>query len=291
MKVLLDTDIGSDIDDAVALAYLLARPDCELLGVTTVTGAAVARAKLASALCRAAGRNVPVFPGAERPLLIEQRQKDCPQAAALPRWSHQESFPENLAVDFLRDTIHAHPGEVTLLTIGPLTNAALLYALDPEIPSLVREHVAMVGSFGVGQLAAERRGKGEWNAVGDPHATAICFRDGLRRAVGLDVTLQVRLAAAEVRRRFTHPLLRPVLDFAEVWFQRRDVITFHDPLAAAVVFEPSLCTWQRGRVQILLGAEGREGITEFTPDPAGPHVVADAVEPERFFEHYFATFA
>ena len=55
-KVLFDTDIGSDIDDAVALAYLLAQPQCDLLGITTVTGESVKRAELASALCSVAGR-------------------------------------------------------------------------------------------------------------------------------------------------------------------------------------------------------------------------------------------
>ena len=66
-KVLFDTDIGSDIDDAVALAYLLAQPECELLGITTVTGEAVRRAQLASALCLDAGKQVPIFPGQEAP--------------------------------------------------------------------------------------------------------------------------------------------------------------------------------------------------------------------------------
>ena len=56
-KVLLDTDIGSDIDDAVCLAYLLAQPECELLGITTVTGEAEKRARMASALCKVAGKS------------------------------------------------------------------------------------------------------------------------------------------------------------------------------------------------------------------------------------------
>ena len=63
-KIILDTDIGSDIDDAVCLAYLLAQPDCELLGITTVAGEAEARARMASALCKVAGKDVPIFPGA-----------------------------------------------------------------------------------------------------------------------------------------------------------------------------------------------------------------------------------
>jgi len=60
-KVLLDTDIGNDIDDALCLAYLLAQPECELLGVTTVTGEAEKRAMMVSALCKIAGKNIPVM--------------------------------------------------------------------------------------------------------------------------------------------------------------------------------------------------------------------------------------
>ena len=71
-KVLLDTDIGSDIDDSAALAYLLAQEKCDLLGVTTVSGEPVRRAQMVSALLRAAGRSdIPVYPGAALPMLIE----------------------------------------------------------------------------------------------------------------------------------------------------------------------------------------------------------------------------
>ncbi len=82
-KILLDTDIGSDIDDAVCLAYLLAQPECELMGITTVSGEPEKRAAMASAQCRAAGKEIPIFPGAPLTLLTGQRQAECPQAAAL----------------------------------------------------------------------------------------------------------------------------------------------------------------------------------------------------------------
>lgn len=61
VKLLLDTDIGSDIDDAVCLAYLLAQPQCELLGITTVSGEPIRRAMIASAICTAAGKDVPIY--------------------------------------------------------------------------------------------------------------------------------------------------------------------------------------------------------------------------------------
>lgn len=284
-KILLDTDIGSDIDDALCLAYLLAQPECELLGVTTVTGEGSQRAALASALCRVAGREVPIHVGAEEPLLVEQRQRHAPQARALERWPHVTDFPRGEGVEFLRRTIRDHPGEVTLLTIGPLTNAALLFAVDPEIPRLLKGLVMMGGVF------HSRKRITEWNAMLDPHATAIVYRApvALHRSVGLDVTLQVRMSAAEVRRRFDAPLLRPVLDFAEVWFEEQDEILFHDPLAAVTLFDEDVCGFEQGRVTVDL--EGKPGRTLFeVGEEDAPHEVATTVDSERFFDNFFALF-
>lgn len=289
MKVILDTDIGSDIDDAICLAYLLAQPACELLGVTTVSGEPVERAKLASALCKAAGKQVPIYPGAEQPLLSVQRQPRSQQSAMLDRWPHETEFPHAGAVEFLRRTIRAHPGEVTLLAIGPMTNVALLFATDPEIPALLKQLVMMIGVFtdlqeGVGPL--------EWNAICDPHAAAMVYNatPTIHRSIGLDVTTQVTMKVNEVRQRFQGPLLRPVLDFAEVWFKERDTITFHDPLAAVTLFDDKICTFRRGQVDVELMNPHTMGMTKWK-EGEGPHEVALAVKPDRFFEHYFGTLA
>jgi len=296
-KILLDTDIGSDIDDAVCLAYLLANQECELLGITTVSGEADRRAQMASALCTVAGKKVPIYPGREEPLLPGLAwQPKAHQASALVRWAHEEFFPKGQAVEFLRQTIRAHPGEVILLSIGPLSNVAALIAADAEIPSLLKGLVMMCGVFtnqraGVGPL--------EWNAMLDPLATAIVYRAAARihRSIGLDVTTQVTMPAVEVRQRFQVPLLRPVLDFAEVWFQHVDRITFHDPLAAATIFDDGICTFERGRVDVelksdrLLGMTHWSGVSKDITTPSGPHEVALEVNPQRFFEHYFSVFA
>lgn len=288
-KILLDTDIGSDIDDAICLAYLLAQPACDLLGITTVSGEADKRAMMASALCRVAGKEVPIFPGAEEPLLVPQKQTQSPQAAALEAWPHQSSFPKGEAVEFLRQTIRQQPGEIVLLAIGPLTNIALLFKSDPEIPSLLKGLVLMCGAFTHGPAGW---GLAEWNALLDPHATAIVYQAPAKvhRSVGLDVTRQVVMNQAEVQAKFQTELLRPVYDFARVWFEKRPVITFHDPLAAATIFDEQLCSFERGRVSVELASERLKGLTFWDPAGDGPHEVALGVEPARFFEHYFSVF-
>ncbi len=289
-KVLLDTDIGSDIDDAVCLAYLLAQPECDLLGITTVSGEPVRRAQIASAICKVAERDIPIYPGAGDPLLVPQKQPVAQQAAKLDRWSHHTSYPSGEAVEFLRRTIRRHPHEVTLLTIGPLTNIALLFAVDPEIPSLLRQLVMMCGVF-TDNLARSTT-KAEWNARLDPHATAMVYRarPPIHRSVGLDVTTHVTLDKPAVQARFTAPLLQPVMDFAHVWFAERDLLTFHDPLAAVSIFDPAVVEYTRGTVTVDLNHPELAGRTLWQPGD-GYHEVALKVNAERFFASYFSVFA
>jgi purine nucleosidase len=326
IKLLLDTDIGSDIDDALCLAYLLAQPECELLGITTVTGEAEKRAMLASVLCKVAGKHIPIFPGVEYPLLASPQQPQAAQARALHKWDHDTTFPRGQSVEFLRQTIHAHPGEVVLLTIGPLTNIALLFAVDEEIPALLKGLVMMCGVFTNALPGAASR---EWNALNDPHAAAMVYRAGVssHRSIGLDVTMQVNMSAQLFKEKCSAPLLDPVLDFAGVWFEHEDSITFHDPLAATTIFDDAICRFKRGTVQVELASERLAGLTYWDPasteayragafpapqaghpirgigipapthrDEPGEHLttprheVALEVNPARFFEHYFGVF-
>jgi len=259
-----------------------------------VSGEPGRRAAIASALCRAAGKDVPIHAGSPLPLLADQHQPLAPQAAALTeggrvRWPHQAEFPPGTAVEFLRRTIHEDPGNLTLLAIGPLTNVGLLFRIDPEIPSLLKRLVLMCGSF-LG--TPSRHGAAEWNALCDPHAAAIVYaaRVPVHRSVGLDVTTRVSIGADEVRARFRHGLLRPVLDLAEVWLRTASRIVFHDPLAAATIFEPGVCRFQRGTVRVELGSGAEPGRTSWSPADNGPHEVAVAVDPPGFLEAFFGAF-
>ena len=287
-KIWLDTDIGSDIDDALALAYLASHPQCELMGVSTVTGEAHRRAMMASAILMSAGRaGVPVYPGAEAPLLIAQKQPVAAQADALGSWPHQKTFPRGEALIAMRTAIRDNPGEITVLAIGPMTNLALLFAMDPELPAMLKQLVVMCGIFTYGLRAYTCLS--EWNSRCDPHASAMMYAAPVPRvtSIGLDVTTQVVMEAAEVRSRLTSPAARPVQDFMRARTHPDSPVTFHDPLAAATIFEPDLCAYKQGSVEVELDSKKLEGLTWLAADEPGNDQVAMAVDAERFFRHYF----
>lgn len=295
IKLLLDTDIGTDVDDAVCLAYLLRHPACELLGIVTSGGEAEKRAALASILCRQAGRDIPIFPGDDATLAGLAWGSSAPQASILPRWSHQEQFPRGEAVAFLSRVLHSHPGEVLLLNVGPLTHTARLFRDDPQAASLLKGLVIMGGVFDPRSPEYERT---EWNLASDPQAAQVVYcapRDlggrleegglpRLHRSLGLDVTQQVVMGMDEVRRRFRAPHLQPVMEMAEIWFSGfYPAITFHDPLAAAAIFRPDLFTWADG--QISMDRSTAPGRAVFTGAVPGPHQVAQGVDIAGYFAH------
>ena len=214
-----------------------------------------------------------------------------PQKTILANWPHQEKFKPDTAIDFLREMIHAWPGQITLLSIGPLTNIALLFAVDPEIPRLLRQYVCMGGVY-LGPVPPY--GLIERNTSGDPHATSIVFGANIPEmlCVGLDVTTQCKMDADACRARFSVGDLKIIGEMAEVWFRDRSEIVFHDPLAAAVIFEPDLCTFQTGLVEIDLEGGHDQGLTRLnTQSECKPHKIAVSVEPKAFLEHFFATVA
>lgn len=289
-KILLDTDIGTDVDDAIALAYLLVQPNCDLLGITTVTGESKKRAMLASALCKIAGKEIPIYPGIENPFIIKQLQDKAQQAKALDKWAHEKEFPSGEAIEFLRTQIRKNPGEITLLTIGPLTNIGALFTVDPEIPSLLKELVIMAGKF---DLDAPAYSNIEWNVMGDYHATQIVYSAdvAVHRSIGIDITSRVTMNSEEFKEFCDHDLLLPVLDFSQVWFEEWEVITFHDPLAAATLFNDKICKFQSGLVEVEIQKAKSEGLTYWTAGhESKKHEVAIDVNNEEFFKEYKSVF-
>src|SRR5690349_8948394 len=127
VPVLFDTDIGTDIDDAYALAQIVRSPELELLGVTTVSSDAVARARLAAKLLAVAGRtDIPVYAGIST---ATQYMKQVEWAAGFT----SPALHEAGGVAFLRKQINARPGEITVIAVGELTNVAALLESEPGI--------------------------------------------------------------------------------------------------------------------------------------------------------------
>ena len=309
-KVLLDFDIGTEIDDAIALAYLLANPECELVGITTSCGESIKRAEMASVLCRAAGKKVPIHAGCERPLLIPQMETTAPQAAILPHYEHDTGFAPNTAIPFMQKVIRENPGEVTLLAVAPMTNLGLLFAMDPELPELLDGLYLLCGSpthqrhdVVTESLSAmerddfirvlDRQGILENNSIVDPHATSIVYRARCRNFVniGNNVSSRVVMTPEEAERRFRHPIMQVVMSIAREWFKDEPRVSFHDPLAAVCIFNDDVCSYKRGYMDCVLDSRLLGGMTIFREDPAGPHQVAWDADGDKFFEHLFEVFA
>ena len=276
-KVIFDTDIGSDIDDAIALAYLLSHPDCELIGVTTVTGDVRKRAEIVHLICREYGVDVPIFEGIGPAMGSGPGQPNVPHWEAIKDRVEGYSPRSEHAVDWIRAMIDRYPGEIDLLTVGPLTNIAALIKQDTSILRRTRQVVSMMGKFLEPNFA-------EWNCKCDPIANEIVLRESWNHTlIGLDVTMPCSMSPDEFRIAFADGAKSVILPMAETWLASAADVTFHDPLAAAVLFKPELCRYQASSVQ-----GGAEGVTIAVPNPAGSHNVAVAVEPDAFFKEFFA---
>ncbi|MDF2963711.1 MAG: ribonucleoside hydrolase RihC [Paenibacillus sp.] len=286
-KVLLDTDIGGDIDDALCLAYLLCHPLCELAGITTVGGEVEKRAMIADAICKAAGKSVPVYAGADKQLLPGGLYPTPDGAVKLSNWEHGTSFQKYQAVDFMRKTIREHPHEISLLAIGHLTNIAMLFLLDPEIPKLIKELHIMSGVFSEELEAGMDMPMANWNSWLDPHACAIVYNTNVPaiRTFGLNVTTKLVLKRNEKVDLFCSGIMRAVEDFGSPWLERNDM-TFHDPLAGACLFEAQLCEYQRGYIEVDFKNEKRLGMMSFHKNDEANCEIATAVNRNTFFEHY-----
>lgn len=299
IPVILDTDIGTDADDAACLAYLLRQPACELAAVTTVGADAPGRAAQVRMLCDRLGQpDVPVAAGADEPICpsLYWHEHRFLQKPVLERWPAEETFARGEALPLMRRVIRERPGEITLLCVGPMSNAALLAAADPETAAMLKGIVIMGGQY----PNSRETPRTDCNVMLDAAATGTIFafpwRDLL--AAGLDFTGGFRLSLEEMEEHFGTELLEPVLESCRIWAQRHDPphMGLHDPLTAALIFEPGLADYQRGRITwrfldymprngepIPEGA--LNGAPLFEPDPAGPHRIAVQTDPQRLQAH------
>lgn len=264
-RIILDTDPG--IDDAMALLFLRHRSDVRIEAITTVfgNGGVDLTTRNAHLLARRFGIEAPIYPGADMPMGMERRKlathvhgADGLGDAGLSQDVQAPPEAENAAEAIVR-LVRAHPGEISLLAIAPLTNLALALQLDPGIAPLVKRVVIMGGAFGF----AGRRGNvspvAEANIANDPHAAdAVLGALWPVTMVGLDVTSSCILTQGEARLiaeqsgedgRFLWDISRNY----EALYREHDGIDgccIHDVAAAACLVRPDLFETTKGPIRV-----------------------------------------
>jgi inosine-uridine nucleoside N-ribohydrolase len=275
IPILLDTDIGTDIDDAFALALILQSPELDLLAVTTVAGDTQARARLAAKMLHEAGRsNVPVAAGEPGPS----------QPIDQTRWADGLAGPplvKEKAVDLMRREFERRPGEITLVAICELTNVAALLKSDPSIGRKIKRIALMGGSIAHG-YDQDLKPAAEWNIKSNPAAAQVVFSSGVPILMApLDVTAMLQLDDAARRRIFTRltPTTNALALLYHLWGQ--ETPTLFDPMAVAMLIDPSLCEVKELAVEV--DGQGFTRVVEGKP----AHVTAGMrTDPAKFFAFY-----
>lgn len=276
-KIIFDTDIGDDIDDAYALALLLQSPEVKILGITTAFGDTHLRARLVSRLLKETGHSeVPIFAG---PKTVSKTIFSQAQWAAQ---SPAREYPD--AIGFIVDTIRKYPGEVTLVSVAPLTNVGALIAKDPETFRKLKRVVIMGGSVnrGYGNHGPDP----EWNILCDIPAAQALFTSGVPLYVmPLDST-QIPLDAARQKAIFARgtPLAKALAELTAEWkataANRSPVPTLFDAVAAAYTVQPDICPTTSLRLEV-----DSKGFTRKTEGKANAHVCLSS-NAENFFDFY-----
>ena len=273
-KIILDTDIGTDIDDAFALIYLL-KKNCDLAGVTTVFRNSLRRAELCKALAESAGaKNLEVYAGIDKPFVQIPENIEPPQCKQNydengvyipPQYSDEYgrfAVSEKHAVRFIIETCRAE--ETTeIVAIGPLTNIAAAIRLAPDIVPKIRITL-MGGCLKKLSLGGEEpHCVSEWNILCDPEAAHIVLSSGADvRMVGLDVTLDKTLSAERMEEINGLNICQILNSLVARWadYYGASLPVLYDPVAAASVFENILC-FENKKMRVVLEGENR-GVTE-----------------------------
>lgn len=273
--IVLDTDIGGDIDDAFALALVLHSPELDLRAVTTVSGDTQARARLAAKMLSVAGRpNVPVAAG------TPGAHMDAPQTQWADGFSSPALVSKN-AVELMQSVLDRGQGKVMIVAIGPLTNVAALLQQHPEEKQKIRQIVLMGGSIKRGYYPNSGPTP-EYNIAADAAASKVVFSSGLPILMApLDVTASLQLEKPNLDRLFA--LHTPTTDALEALYKlwAQPVPTLHDPMAVSLLLAPQLCTRQSLVINVT-----DKGMTVPVQGQSANAVVAVETDPARFIAFY-----
>ncbi len=282
-KVIIDTDIGDDIDDAFALALALSSHRVQVLGVTTAWGDTDLRARLVERFLQQTGHGeIPVAAGPKTTPSATFTQAAWAEASASPAGG----WPS--AIDFTLHAIRQNPGQITLIAIAPLSNISALIARDPATFRKLKRVVMMGGSIrrGYGDLGylPNRGPSAEYNIKMDIPAAKALFASGVPiEMLPLDAT---QLELDEVMRPilFSHasPTTDALTELYEQWAASTEYATptLYDAMAAGVVLDPSLCPTTPMRIRV-----DDAGFTR--PEPGKPNAeVCLHSNADTFFHFY-----
>jgi inosine-uridine nucleoside N-ribohydrolase len=237
VPVIIDTDIGDDIDDAFAVYLTLASPEIKVLGIISAWGDTALRARMIDRMTCETGRT-DIVVAAGVPTKAKSEFTQAPWAKAGIEHPHQEG------VAFLLDQIKAHPGEITLLAIGPLTNIGTAIDRDPATFRKLKRVVLMGGAIHRGYGPPGTAPVPEYNIASDPAAAQKLLRSGVPLFfLPLDST-QLKFDGA--KRAQLASISTPMTDalqvlVAESSHVRGDSPTLFDGVAAAYVIDPASC--------------------------------------------------
>jgi inosine-uridine nucleoside N-ribohydrolase len=290
IPVIVDTDIGSDIDDAFALALMIRSPELHVLGITTVASEPVARARIAAKLLWVAGngwRDVPVYAGlsGSAPGVVDQ----APWAKGFT----SPALHPSGAVEFLRAQINAAPGQITIVALGELTNLAALFKSDPRIAHKIKAIVLMGGAIKRG-YHADSPPVAEFNLKSNIPAAQAVFAAPVPLLVApLDSTVDLRLEEAARSKIFGQwdPLAQALKQLYALWVPSDEynhgVPILYDVLPIGLLVDEHLATVLPRNLKVL-----PSGLTVVMPDAKGAHCrVAISADPAKFSDYLIARLA
>ena len=277
-KVMIDTDIGDDVDDAFALALAVKSPEFEILGLSTTFGETELRAKLADRFLGEVGRSdIPVMAG-KATAATAMSQRRYAEGGHFARNSHGD------AADFLLDQIRKHPSEITLIAIGPLMNVGAAIDRDAATFRKLKRVVIMGGSIrkGYGDYGYNEHvaPSPEWNILNDVASAQKLFASGVPLFVmPLDST---QLKLDEVKRAFLFTRGTAVTDQLAILYHlwAQETPTLFDPMAVAFALKPELCPVTPLHIRV-----DEKGFTREEPGAANAQVCLQS-NPEDFFQFY-----
>lgn len=286
IPVLIDTDFGTDIDDAYALALALASPELDVLGVTTVGKQATDRAWMVCRFLAHSGRrDIPVAAGAElaKSSGIDWQIQYRRHPAVVFNRAGSPTFGGETAITLMLSVIQKWSGEVVIIALGPLTNVAALFEKYPNTRKWIKRIIIMGGAVRVG-YKGKPPADVEWNIMTDPRAARTVLQSGVPiTLIPLDATATVRLEEklrAKVFAAHT-PLTFQIHALHELWSGETPVL--FDPVAVASAITSEFCKYEDLRIAV-----DQHGITRVAPEKGNhPQLqVATSIDREKFLPWY-----